>query len=395
MRWPAGPIGRSHYGETPPVTTGTGTTVNDTHVAVVGGGIAGLHAARSLWAAGVPCELFEARDRLGGRVLTMDEHGLSTDGYDLGPSWFWPEVQPAIRDLVADLGLASVPQRSAGDVIVERMSREPAQRYASLGQGSGSMRFTGGAATLARTLAGDVPPDAVHVGRRVVALTLLGDGVQVDHRDGAQSEGSTRARYVIVAMPPRLLEATITLTPQPARETAELWRSTPTWMAAQAKFFALYDSPFWLEAGLSGTAQSMVGPMPEIHDATTESGGAALFGFIGVGPPERQAMGERALTDACLSQLARIFGPQARTPRATLLKDWAADPLTAAPADLVSGGHPAPARAWVHGPWADRLVLGGSEVSPSEAGYLAGAVLASARAAEDVCRRLGVGGGGT
>jgi monoamine oxidase len=69
-------------------------------------------------------------------------------------------------------------------------------------------------------------------------------------------------------------------------------------MAAQAKFFALYDSAFWVEDGLSGTAQRMVGPMVEIHDARTQSGSAALFGFLGVGPGERQAMGAEALTEA-------------------------------------------------------------------------------------------------
>jgi monoamine oxidase len=368
--------------------------LDHTQVTVIGGGIAGLNAARRLYRAGVSFQLFEARYRIGGRVLTMDDRGLSTDGYDLGPSWFWPRVQPAIRDLVAELGLASFTQRGEGAVVFERMSREPAQRYVSVGQASGSMRFTGGAGTLARSLAEDLPPGTVHLNARVTALRLREDGVRIDYRDEALSERSISSQYVVVAMPPRLLGATIQLSPEPARETLELWRSTPTWMAAQAKFFALYDSPFWLEAGLSGTAQSMVGPLLEIHDATTASGGAALFGFLGVGPAERRAIGDQALTDACLAQLERIFGPEARTPTSTLLKDWAADPLTATGDDLISGGHPTPATAWVHGPWADRLVLAGSEVSPSEAGYLAGAVEASTIAAADVCRRLGQRGAG-
>jgi monoamine oxidase len=159
-------------------------------------------------------------------------------------------------------------------------------------------------------------------------------------------------------------------------------------MAGQAKFFALYDTPFWLADGLSGTAQSMVGPMLEMHDATTASGGAALFGFLGMSPAQRQAAGEQALTQACIGQFERIFGPKAGKPTATLFKDWAADPLTATADDLVSGGHPAPAPSWVHGPWADRLVLAGSETSPTEAGYLAGAVEASGLAAEELYRRL-------
>jgi monoamine oxidase len=208
-------------------------------------------------------------------------------------------------------------------------------------------------------------------------------------RTGAATT-SLAAGKVIAAVPPRLLEATVAFTPEQDARTARRWRETPTWMAPHAKFVAVYDQPFWRAAGLSGTAQSMVGPMPEIHDATTASGRAALFGFLGVGADQRAALGEAALTRACLDQLARTFGPDARLPRATLFKDWAADPLTATAADRVAGGHPAPDDApWVSGPWQARLALAGSETSPSEPGYLAGAVTAAARAVTETLETLG------
>jgi monoamine oxidase len=41
-------------------------------VAILGGGLAGLHSARLLHAAGVGFRLFQARDRLGGRILSAD-----------------------------------------------------------------------------------------------------------------------------------------------------------------------------------------------------------------------------------------------------------------------------------------------------------------------------------
>ena len=50
-------------------------------------------------------------------------------------------------------------------------------------------------------------------------------------------------------------------------------------MAPHANFLAVYPRRFWREAGLSGGAQSLVGPMTEIHDATSSAGEAALFGF--------------------------------------------------------------------------------------------------------------------
>src|SRR5690348_2881343 len=57
---------------------------SETEVAVIGGGAAGIAAARRLTDAGVPCLLIEARDRLGGRAYTVEHGGL---GVDLGCGW--------------------------------------------------------------------------------------------------------------------------------------------------------------------------------------------------------------------------------------------------------------------------------------------------------------------
>ncbi len=361
-----------------------------TKVAIAGAGLAGLHAARLLRAADVPFVLLEARDRVGGRILTADADGQpADDGFDLGPSWYWPRMQPAIAELVAALGLPAFAQHSEGDVIFERMSREGPQRYHGDAQEPLSFRLAGGTAAIVRALARDLAPGQLLTGAAVTAMSLGDDGVQLTVRRADGTTETLAADHVIAALPPRLLEATVTFAPALEAATARRWRETPTWMAPHAKFFALYDRPFWREAGLSGTAQSMVGPMPEIHDATTASGQPALFGFLGVGADQRATLGEAALTRACLDQLARTFGPEARTPRATLLKDWAADPLTATAADRVATGHPVPDPSpWVSGAWRARLALAGSETSPSEPGYLAGAVTAAARAVDETLRRL-------
>jgi monoamine oxidase len=196
-------------------------------------------------------------------------------------------------------------------------------------------------------------------------------------------------KHAVLAAPPRLLAGTVHFTPALDAATAERWRQTATWMAPHAKFFALYDHPFWREAGLSGAARSMVGPLVEIHDATSASGQAALFGFVGVPAPQRRQAGEQAVIAAATAQLARLFGAEAASPRATLFKDWAADPLTATEDDQSGGEHPYPdPRPWVGGDWQHRLVVAGSETSRTEPGYLAGAVEAAERAAGEVARRL-------
>jgi monoamine oxidase len=365
-----------------------------TQVAIIGAGLAGLHAARLLRVAHVEFVLLEARDRLGGRILTVDAAGRpAEEGFDLGPSWYWPRMQPAMADLVEALGLSAFAQHSDGDVLFERMSREGRQRFHGDAQEPLSFRLAGGTAALVRALARDLPREHVRLGARVTAMTLVDDGAELTIRRADGAAEPLAAAQVIAAVPPRLLQATVAFTPGQDASTARRWRETPTWMAPHAKFVAVYDRPFWREAGLSGTAQSMVGPMPEIHDATTATGRAALFGFVGVAADQRAALGEEALTRACLDQLARLFGAEAQRPRATLLKDWAADPLTATAADRVATGHPVPDPApWVSGPWQERLALAGSETSPSEAGYLAGAVVAATRAVDETLRKALAGG---
>lgn len=360
-------------------------------VAIVGGGLAGLHAARQLQAAHVDFVLLEARDRLGGRILSADQAGQSAeDGFDLGPSWFWPDMQPALAALMLELGLAVFPQNSTGDVLFERMSRENVHRLQGLHQQAQSMRLVGGASVLIRTLACELACDRIVRDARVRAMTLASEGIEIAIESNDGRGDRVVVDQVIAAMPPRLLEATVSFAPALEENDARRWRDTPTWMAPHAKFFALYDRAFWREAGLSGTAQSMVGPMVEIHDATTLSGHAALFGFLGVAAEQRAARGEPTIARACVEQLARLFGKYALSPRATLFKDWAADPLTATAADRAAGGHLTPKEgAWVSGAWKGRLMLGGSETSSIDPGYLSGAVEAAKRAVAETLRVRG------
>lgn len=359
-------------------------------VIIVGGGLAGLTVAYRLHQSGIRFLLLEARDRLGGRILSADASGQpSDDGFDLGPSWFWPGMQPAMGDLVDSLGLASFAQNSQGDVVFQRMSREAPQRYRGMRQEPQSMRLAGGTAAIIAALSKRLPVDSIRLGTRVTRMSIAGPAVELGVVDANGTEENVAAAHVILALPPRLLEASVQFSPALDPPNARRWRETATWMAPHAKFFAIYDRPFWLEMGLSGTAQSMVGPLVEIHDATTASGKAALFGFVGVPAEQRAALGRDRIVAASLQQLALLFGREAATPVATLFKDWAADPYTATRDDLVAGGHPNPStQPWVTGEWQDRITLAGSETSRTEPGYLAGAVEAAERATRDIIGTL-------
>jgi len=87
--------------------------VPDAEVLVVGGGLAGLVAARDLTQAGRQVILVEARDRLGGRTWTTTLPGTDV-AVEYGGTWVHPETQPAVAAEIARYGLAMRTYREAG-----------------------------------------------------------------------------------------------------------------------------------------------------------------------------------------------------------------------------------------------------------------------------------------
>ncbi|NBQ49962.1 MAG: amine oxidase [Marivivens sp.] len=354
-------------------------------IAIVGGGLSGLVAAYRLHQAGIGFSLFEARSRFGGRILSVGEDEQpAMAGFDLGPSWFWPDMQPELAALAAELGVRTFAQATEGDMMFERSARETPQRYPAMPQGQRSIRFVGGTIALIAKLLDQLPAEHLHLKAPVSSLVLEGRSISL--RSGNTDRVFDR---VIMAMPPRLIEHTVTFSPAMSDKLARRWRETATWMAPHAKLVAIYDRPFWLDRGLSGSAQSLVGPLVEIHDATTSSGRAALFGFVGVPAQHRTAAGRDAILEAAVAQLGRLFGPDAARPLGTLYKDWAADAQTATAADGTGSAHLTPvAGDWIDQDWLGRLFLAGSEVSTTEPGYLAGAVQAAQSVVKQVLASL-------
>ena len=78
-------------------------------VAIVGAGLSGLHAARLLEAEGYKVGVFEASNRIGGRILTFDDLPGSPNGggTQIGASY------ARMRKTCEDLGVATVESREA------------------------------------------------------------------------------------------------------------------------------------------------------------------------------------------------------------------------------------------------------------------------------------------
>ncbi|MEG5564483.1 NAD(P)-binding protein [Enterobacter ludwigii] len=114
-------------------------------VIIIGAGVSGLYAGTLLEKAGVDYVILEARKRTGGRVLSGQALANTPDGVhvDMGATWFWPEIQPDFAHLVHQLGLTPLPQGRPGDMLYERQTTSPAQRYPAYGDITGVVQASG------------------------------------------------------------------------------------------------------------------------------------------------------------------------------------------------------------------------------------------------------------
>src|SRR5437867_14423 len=80
-------------------------------VIVVGAGLAGLTAAREIVKAGRSVMVLEARDRVGGRVLS---HSLASGDYSELGGMFTGPTQDRIQALASDVGVGTFPTYNTG-----------------------------------------------------------------------------------------------------------------------------------------------------------------------------------------------------------------------------------------------------------------------------------------
>lgn len=351
-------------------------------IAIVGGGLSGLYAAALLQARGIQdYVLLEARSAFGGRLMSASP-GSGAGRFDLGATWFWPDLQPDLLRLVQELGLVSFAQPERGGTLLEYASGQPPSRVDGPDTATPALRLAGGMTALTDALRARLDASRLRVGHAVTHLRRLEGEIEVLASDGHGATTRHRVAQVLLALPPRLAAHGIDFSPPLPPALLQSWRACATWMAPHAKYLAVYDAPFWRTQGLCGAARSAVGPMVEIHDASAHgSDSGALFGFLGVPARVRHRMAEGELQARCRAQLVRLFGPQAAAPRAEYLKDWAGDPHTAVAADQEPGDHhmlqldSTPAT----GAWQGRLIGIASEWSPAFSGYVAGALDAAQR----------------
>ncbi|MCJ2177794.1 flavin monoamine oxidase family protein [Novosphingobium album (ex Hu et al. 2023)] len=351
-------------------------------VAIVGAGLSGLALAELLEAQGQSVVVLEARERLGGRILTEidPESGLAVD---LGPTWFWPHRQPFVAALAQRLEIPSFPQRDTEQNLSLTDVDKGPQRTSDLPLHDGAHRLVGGMAQLTKALAARLSSTEIRLGHIVQALFNEGNHVRLTWCSGA-GNGEVLAQRCVMALPPRLV-GSLTFSPTLDRATLSALQHTQTWMATSAKTGVACASPVWREAGLSGSAfvTHEQAVLAETWDACDAAGDrAGIGGFVSLSPALRRDFVE-GLPMLIASQLTQLYGTELET-RVQYYQDWAAEPFTCSTADLAQApdDHPPVADSVLRGAyWAEKLYFAGAETAAHDPGYLEGALDSAHRTA--------------
>ncbi|WP_420335335.1 flavin monoamine oxidase family protein [Roseibium sp.] len=347
---------------------------------IVGAGLSGLAVARNLLAKGESVAILEARDRIGGRILSRSADLKEGTGYDLGPAWIWPHNTRMLR-LIRELGLPLMRQHAAGKLVFQDQNGSIRRDldFATMGE---ALRVEGGLARVADGLAHALPQGVLRLGHVVSKVETYDAGVRLAGTDRG-NPFIVEATRVILALPPRVVASTIEFLPAFPETLLHGLKSVPTWMAGHAKLVAVFERAYWREEGFSGDAISHLGPLFEIHDASPDpeaAHGAALFGFVAPGRAGKGCDETRLIEDAT-HQLAALFGPGLGAPTHILFENWANNPFTATDLDTPDlSGHPRYYRQdFADPPWSGRVFLAGTETAPENGGFLEGALEAAER----------------
>ncbi|RWQ64279.1 flavin monoamine oxidase family protein [Mesorhizobium sp.] len=421
--------------------------IERTDVVIVGAGFTGLSAALELKKAGVDFLLLEARDRVGGRVESM-EIGLG-ERVDSGGQ-FLCEDMPELMALVEARGKTLVETYVKGEFITQpRMSAQQADR-AYLGSMAIRDRMNAIAPdepdiaglTVAVWLDRQPDPDQAKAAFRSMIEGLwcqaleklplwhlidndrritnevselqyfvretmqsladdlagdLGDRVRLNTPVGtiehgpegvrlASAMGVVEARSALVAVPPMTASKLDFAPPLPAglRRALGVWQS-----GAVIKVLVRYPSAFWRARGLSGVVMWRDLPGLFACDVSKDNDHAALVVFVG-GPLALRwrELGDTALRAEVTTRLKDALGTEAADMLDFSYRDWTHDRW--------SGGGYSDLIVDATATDAERIILAGarplhfaaSELSPSFPGYIEGAVMAGRIAARKIISGL-------
>lgn len=341
-------------------------------VIIIGAGLSGLTAAYQLKKSGVPFTILEARDRIGGRIHTVD------GPIEMGATWFGNQ-HIHLRQFLAELEIEHFEQFTSGKISYDVHAQAPVQ-YMEMPAGQPpSYRIKGGTATLINRLTSELDEEQIRLN---TAIKIIQDQDELMTLKD-QHDKEYQSRLVIVTLPPQLLANAITFEPALPTETSQLMAETHTWMEESIKFALSYARPFWKENGFSGMGFAQVGVIEEIHDhSNAKDTFYSLKGFLRA---DLKALSSSEREQLVKAQVIKLFGQEAANYISYHDLVWINEDYTSVKSAVPlmphqNNGHPQLSRPLMD----NKLLIAGTESSPVYGGYMDGAVYSGIKAAQQV-----------
>ncbi len=377
--------------------------VTDADVVIVGAGLAGLTAARTLMAANHKVLVLEARDRIGGRAFTDTGLGFA---FDLGAAWLGPGAlmkelgaKPAPGPEVSTIALGGKPlaadrlaqyaktAETMAAKLKDARARQPGVDPATVLRASDPAEqlaffqlttrppfetvtsLDGGIGAAVARFGARVP---VKRGTQVVRIDSTGPDVEI-----VSTTGTVQARAVIVTLPVGVLAGghfgfAPPLRP-PKRAALAAAAMAPCLRIAVAFSHGAPKAP--ANALLSGITR---GGLP--FDALVRPGNrdAAIVVLNGYAATQVEDTGPSAAGAFALSALAEVYGNDLRAAfKGSLASRWGHDPFA-----LGAWCAPVPAIATaLAAPHDTRVIFAGEATEAANAGTLEAAFASGLRAA--------------
>lgn len=340
-------------------------------IIILGAGLTGLTAAYYLRGQNVNVRILEARDRIGGRILTLDK----STHIEMGATWLGKKHIHLIA-LLDELEVKIFPQHFGKTAVYEPISTSPPQIVQLPPNNDPSYRISGGTIRIIDALKEQLRHDQITLNKKVVSITEAVNQIVV-----ATNSDTYHCDIVISTLPPALFIDSIQVTPKLPKDVIEIAGHTHTWMSDSIKVALSYKEPFWQKDNLSGTIFSAVGPVPEMYDhSDVHNTQFALMGFFN-GSYFKVSKEERL--QLVLKQLRKYYGAIVDSYESYEELVWHNEEYTTS----TYAGHVLPHENNGHqvfqlGYLGNKFFFAGSETSPLFSGYMDGAVHSAQKTVE-------------
>ncbi len=326
---------------------------------IIGAGLSGLTSAYLLDKQGETNFLvLEARDRIGGRILTKDT-------IDFGATWIH-HPHEHILSLLDTLAIDTFVQYSEGNNILIYNTRAEPHYFVTDPNAPSSYRISGGSSTLIKALSKSV---AHHIKTTTFVTEIV---EKEDALTVVTKDGSYNAEKVLITIPPRIASDMV-FSPALPEATLRVMKQTHTWMSNAIKVGLTFATPFWRENNFSGTIIGQVGALTELYDhSSADNSTFALMGFVNEGLRALSAIERK---ERILLYLKNCLGEEILEYLTYEEKDWSEDKHTSCDnihSVYLTPKYGNPVFSDFH--MNDKLLFSGAETSPIHGGYMDGAI---------------------